>query len=92
MVSQTADEIAAAAWPDLLVSVAQWDPETAVWRDLGPWEAEAWTTDGVLGDPLPLIAVRTLAKWVVPATDGVVWWWVCVPHRPPVLPVSDADM
>lgn len=86
--SQCADEIAAAAWPDLPISVQQWDPAAGVWRDLGPWDAGAWDTEIVLGDPLPLIAVHTLCKWIVPITDGAVWWWTPVAQRPQAVPLA----
>ncbi len=89
--SQCADEIAAAAWPDILVSVQRWDPEPAAWSDLGPWDASAWSSEILVGDPLPLIAVRTLCKWIVPETDGSVWWWTSVPQRPDALPLSEPE-
>lgn len=85
--SQCADEIAAVAWPDLLVSVQAWDPEAARWHDLGPWDARVWGAEIALGDPLPLIAVHTLCKWIVPATDGDVWWWTRVSKRPDAVPI-----
>ena len=87
--SQCADEIAAAAWPDLLVSVQQWDPEASAWQDVGRWEASAWSSEILVGDPLPLIAVRTLCKWIVPVTDGAVWWWTHVAQRPDALPLFE---
>ena len=86
--SQCADEIAAAAWPDLPIAVQQWDPAEGVWRDLGPWDAGAWDTEIVLGDPLPLIAVHTLCKWIVPVTDGFVWWWTHTAQRPQAVPLT----
>jgi len=85
--SQCADEIAAVGWSDLLVSVQEWDPEAATWHELGRWDASYWDAEIVLGDPLPLIAVRTLCQWIVPATDDDVWWWTRVPERPKAVPI-----
>ena len=76
--SQILTEMQAAAWPD---RVHHW----YAWNDLDhPLSESALDdVDWVLGDPLPRVVATTRQRqWIVPATDGEVWWWVCVPSLP----------
>lgn len=92
--SQWHQEILAAAWPDHPIRTRQWDGQAHAWQDDTPWNLNdpRFHPDGILGDPLPLVAVETDAgRWVVPATDGMVWWWASQNEFPECLPVVVAD-
>lgn len=78
--SQIADEIEAAAWPAQPLRLSSGEN----WQDI----RTQYARELLLGDPLPLVAIKTTdGQWVVPTTDETVWWWTKQAERPDHVPV-----
>ena len=88
--SQCAQEILAAAWPEHPVQIFSWDDQWHTWHEAVPWNPDhpSLRSDSVIGDPLPLMAILTDgATWIVPAMDHGVWWWIQSSEKPHQLPI-----
>ena len=92
--SHIADEMEAAAWPSSLCCLVSWEHGNAP-SSAQPWQDVRghYARELLLGDPLPLVALRTLSgQWVVPTTDGTVWWWTQQEKCPDHLPGRETSM
>ncbi|SMC02028.1 hypothetical protein SAMN00768000_0238 [Sulfobacillus thermosulfidooxidans DSM 9293] len=93
--SQSYNEILAAAWPEHPVRVFRWDNQNQKWLEAMPWDPQdpQLHREGILGDPLPLLIICTESgSWIVPATDGRVWWWTKQSVRPDRIPLIEAEI